>query len=194
MFDRIKDLMKVQQQIDDIKAKTEANTKAMEEFSAEMRKLDKHLVDVKESQDKSIEGMQQNLTTFTNLREDLGKEIYDFRLLKSHLQKKILDKFEEEVSKELKVNVETLRKDISDYEDMKTTVRDLLRRMELSKQELDKWLEISQNIKKEDFELHKFARQLQQADQEKLELMRKIDHLERLVSKMRRGQPQQIRR
>ena len=41
-------------------------------------------------------------------------------------------------------------------------------------------------IKKEDFELTKYARHLMEADKEKLELMRKIDTLERLVSKIRR--------
>ena len=42
------------------------------------------------------------------------------------------------------------------------------------------------HIKKEDFELTKFARNLAEMDKEKLDLMRKIDTLERLVSKIRR--------
>ena len=40
--------------------------------------------------------------------------------------------------------------------------------------------------KKEDFELGNLARHLTEMDREKLELMRKIDNLERLVSKIRR--------
>ena len=46
--------------------------------------------------------------------------------------------------------------------------------------------EIGKNIRKEDFELSRFGNQLMQMDKEKLELMRKIDTLERLISRMRR--------
>ena len=63
--------------------------------------------------------MKGNLGTFSQMQEDLSKEIYDFKLLKGQLQKKMLDKFEEELKNELKVNVEVLRKDLSDYEEMK---------------------------------------------------------------------------
>ena len=119
----------------------------------------------------------------------MSKEVYDFKLLKAQLQKKLLDKFEEELKQELTLNMEVLRKDISDYEEMKNSVKEMLKKTELAKQEMGKWLDISGSIKAADFELHRFARQLQQADSEKLELMRKIDTLERLVSKMRRGMP-----
>ena len=52
---------------------------------------------------------------------------------------------------------------------------------------MNKFTEISRNIKQGDFELTKYANKLLEADKEKLELMRKIDTLERLISKMRRG-------
>jgi len=52
--------------------------------------------------------------------------------------------------------------------------------------EIEKFTDISKNIRKEDFELTKFARQVLETDREKLELMRRIDTLERLISKTRR--------
>ena len=56
----------------------------------------------------------------------------------------------------------------------------------MTSEEIGKFVEISKNIRKEDFELTKFARHLLEMDREKLELMRKIDTMERLVSKIRR--------
>jgi len=53
--------------------------------------------------------------------------------------------------------------------------------------EINKFSDISKNIKKEDYELTKFANQLLDLDKEKLELMRKIDTLERLIAKQRRS-------
>ena len=51
--------------------------------------------------------------------------------------------------------------------------------------EIDKFKEIASQVNKGDFELKKCADELRKGDKEKLELMRKIDNLERLVSKMR---------
>ncbi|HII65047.1 TPA: hypothetical protein HA280_06040 [Candidatus Woesearchaeota archaeon] len=154
-----------------------------------MESLKKELGEARALQQEMLSEMRDSLGMFSTIREDLSKEVYDFKLLKAQLQKKLLDKFEEELKQELTLNMEVLRKDISDYEEMKNSVKEMLKKTELVKQEMGKWLDISGSIKAADFELHRFARQLQQADSEKLELMRKIDTLERLVSKMRRGMP-----
>ena len=103
------------------------------------------------------------------------------------MQRKILDKFEEELQKDLQVNRESLKKDTDDYSELKGKVADILSKINLSSEEISKFMEISKTIKKEDFELTKFARHLIEMDREKLDLMRKIDSLERLVSKMRRN-------
>ena len=61
-----------------------------------------------------------------------------------------------------------------------------LARLKLTDKEINKFLAISRNIKEKDFEMTHFARQLREGDREKLELMRKVDTMERLVSRMRR--------
>ncbi|HIH05458.1 TPA: hypothetical protein HA372_06485 [Candidatus Woesearchaeota archaeon] len=189
MIERIRELMRVKDDIDAVKAKIDEHTSSVAHFSKEMESLKKELGEARALQQEMLSEMRDSLGMFSTIREDLSKEVYDFKLLKAQLQKKLLDKFEEELKQELTLNMEVLRKDISDYEEMKNSVKEMLKKTELVKQEMGKWLDISGSIKAADFELHRFARQLQQADSEKLELMRKIDTLERLVSKMRRGMP-----
>ena len=138
------------------------------------------------SQKDFLKNFKDNLTIIKNLRGDFGKEIYDFKLLKAQLQRKILEKFEEELQKDLEVNRENLKKDVEDYNELRKKVAEILSRLNMTSEEINKFLEISKNIKREDFELTKFARNLMEMDREKLELMRKIDTLERLVSKIRR--------
>jgi len=121
------------------------------------------------------------------LRGDFEKELYEFNLIKSQMQKKILDKFEQELQKDLEVNREALKKDVEDYDALRRNMGDVALRLKSANDGIIKFVEISKSIRKEDFELTKFARQLLEMDREKLELMRKIDTLERLVSKMRRG-------
>jgi hypothetical protein len=106
--------------------------------------------------------------------------------LKGQLQRKILDKFEEELQKDLQINREALKKDTEDYNELRKKAAEILSKLNLTTEEINKFIEISKSIKKEDFELTKFARHLLEMDREKLELMRKIDTLERLVSKIRK--------
>ena len=99
-----------------------------------------------------------------------------------------MEKFEEELQKDLQVNRESLKKDAEDYSELRKRVAEILSRLNMTSGEINKFLEISRSIRKEDFELTKFARHLLETDREKLELMRKIDTLERLVSKIRRSE------
>ncbi len=189
MIGKIKELMNIKENIDAITAKVESHSSSMDAFTKEMNSFTEGMGHSRKAQQQLLDEMKKDRGMFASIREDLSREVYDFKLLKAQLQKKLLDKFEEELKQELNINMETMRKDISDYGEMRNSVREMMKKMELTKQEMGKWLDISGSIKAADFELHKFARQLQHSDQEKLELMRKIDTLERLVSKMRRSMP-----
>lgn len=194
MLGNIKGLIKIKEEIDEIKKSTQQHsdtvnefTKSMDSLKEEFATIRKDMNELRKSQKELMGEMKSNLGVFSNLRQDLGKEIYDFKMLKSKLQQKVLDKFEEELQKELKVNVTSLRNEMQDYEQVKDSVKEMLKKVELTKQEMGKWMDISTEIKKADFELNKFAKQLVDADTEKLQLMKKIDNLERLVAKQRRS-------
>lgn len=186
MIGKIKELMNVKEDISTINKNIEENSKLISDLKVQLESLKNDLIETKKEQKEFLHNFKENLHIIKNLREDFGKELYEFKLLKGQLQRKILDKFEEELQKDLEVNRETLRKDSEDYNDIRKKVAEILSRLNLTSEEINKFLEISKNIKKEDFELTKFARQLLEMDGEKLELMRKIDTLERLVSKIRR--------
>ena len=186
MLQKIKDLMRAKEEIDVINRNIEENSKIISELKDELNSLKKELMENKKIQDEFLKNFKENLAVIKNLREDFGKELVEFKLLKGQLQKKILEKFEEELQKDLKVNRESLMKDAEDYSELRKKVAEILSKLNLTTGEIDKFTEISRNIRKEDFELTKFARHLLDMDREKLELMRKIDTLERLVSKIRR--------
>jgi len=187
MIQKIKDLMKIKEQIDEINKHIEENSKVTSNLRIELEDLKKGLKETKESEQEFLKNFKDNLFVIKNLREDLGKEVYEFKLLKSQLQRKILEKFEEELQKDLEVNREALRKDAENYNELRKKAAEILSRLALTSEEISKFVEISRNIKKEDFELTKFAGHLIEMDKEKLELMKKIDTLERLVSKIRRS-------
>ncbi|MBI2656358.1 hypothetical protein HYX03_01310 [Candidatus Woesearchaeota archaeon] len=186
MLQKIKDLMKVKEEIDVINRNVEENNRIISELKEDLNSLKKDLSENNKLQDDFLKNFRENIAVIKNLREDFGKELYEFKLLKGQLQRKILDKFEEELQKDLEVNREALGKDAQDYNELRKKVAEILSRLNLTSEEINKFIEISKSIRKEDFELTKFARHLLEMDREKLELMRKIDTLERLVSKIRR--------
>ena len=186
MIQKFRDLMKTKEDLDLINKNVEENNRIISDLKAELTSLKNEVSETKSIQQDFLGTFKDNLTVIKNLREDFGKELYEFKLLKGQLQKKILDKFEEELQKDLEVNRESLRNDDNEYNELRGKVSEVLSRLNLTSEEITKFTEISKNIKKEDFELTKFARQIVDMDREKLELMRKIDNLERLVSKIRR--------
>ena len=186
MLQKIKDLMNAKEGLDLINKNIEDNNKLVSDLKVQLESLKSDLIETKKEQKEFLHNFKENLHVIKNLREDFGKELYEFKLLKGQLQRRILDKFEEELQKDLEISREGLRKDAEDYNELRKKVSEVLSRLNLTTAEINKFVEISKSINKEDFELTKFARHLMEMDREKLDLMRKIDTLERLVSKIRR--------
>ena len=186
MLTKIKELINVKENLDEINKNIQDNNKTISELKHELESLKKELNENNKTQQEFLKNFKENLAVIKNLRDDFGKELYEFKLLKGQLQRKILDKFEEELQKDLEISREALKKDNEDYNEVRKKAAETLSRLNLTAGEISKLMEISKSIKKEDFELTKFARHLLDMDREKLELMRKIDTLERLVSKIRR--------
>ena len=186
MITKIKELMDVKGNLEELNKNVLDNNKTVSELKSELIQLKTELSEIKDHQKEFLKEFKEDLAIIHNLKDDFGRELFEFKLLKGQLQRKILDKFEEELQKDLQLNRETLKKDTEDYNELRKKVNEILSKVNLTSEEIGKFAEISKNIKKEDFELTKFARHLIDMDSEKLELMRKIDTLERLVSKIRR--------
>ncbi|MBU0628956.1 MAG: hypothetical protein KKC75_07225 [Nanoarchaeota archaeon] len=187
MIQKIKDLMQTKELIDGITQKVGEHSTSVDSLKEELANLNKSLIEIKGSQTEFLTNFKSNLDIINDSKESLKKEVYDFRLLKAQMQKSLMEKFEEELGKELKLNSEKLKGDIDEYTKLKEQMSSVVSQVKLLSSEINKFTEVSKNIKKEDFELVKHANKLAESDKEKLELMKKIDTLERLVGKIRRG-------
>ncbi|MDP6600109.1 MAG: hypothetical protein QF798_01595 [Candidatus Woesearchaeota archaeon] len=190
MMQKIKDLMTMKEQIDVIKNNLNYTTNSMNNLKTEIESLKQQISDnigdINNKNNEFFKNFDENLNIMKNLRHEFEKELFDFKLLRSQMQKKIIEKFEEELSKELKIQIDTLKNDSNTYNELKENITKITDKVNNLGEEINKFTAISSNIKKEDFELTRFANQLLEMDKEKLEMVRKIDTLERLLSKMRR--------
>ena len=173
--------------IDEINSNVKSHSDNVSSMKKEIDELKKQLSEINSGKDAFLSNLDENNAELKEMKESLRKEIHEFSLLKSQLHRKIIDKFEEELKSELKVCSESLKSEIGTYNEIKERMNSMLVKINALGGEINKFNEISRSIKKEDFELTKFAKQLLEMDREKLELMRKIDTLERLIAKMRRS-------
>ncbi len=186
MIKKIKELMQIKELIDSINKRLEEHTNSIETLKNESAALNDSLEKIKDKQEEFLNNFNQDLNIIRESREALKKELYDFKIIRSQLQKKIIEKFEEELSKKLNLYSEKLDSDTEEYKKTKESIAKITERLANFSEEINKFLEISKKIKKEDFELTRYAKKIMEADREKLELMKKIDTLERLIAKMRR--------
>jgi len=190
MIQKIKELMAMKEHIDVIKNNLNYTTNSMNELKTEFGTLKQQIndniseIDVKKNE--FFKNFNENIDLMKTIRHDFEKELFDFKLLRGQMQKKIIERFEEELSKELKIQMDNLRLDATSYNELKEEIYGITNKVNNLGEEINKFTAISSNIKKEDFELTGFANKLMEMDKEKLELMQKIDTLERLISKMRR--------
>ena len=179
--------MQIKELLDDISEKVNKHNTTVTSLKLEFDSMKQDMGEIKTTNAELLKNLNENLDVIKQTKEDFEKEFYDFKLLKSDTQKNILKKFDEELQKELVTHSEKLKKDADEYVKLKDQVATLVKSTSIVNDEVAKFKAISQSIKEEDFELTKFANQLLELDKEKLELMRKIDALERLVAKMRRS-------
>jgi chromosome segregation ATPase len=190
MLQKIKELMTVKEEVGKINEKLNLTTSSVRNLQNELELLreesHEHVKNINEKNNEFFRNFDENVNLMKNIKENFEKELFDFKLLKSQTQKKILEKFEEELQKELNIKLEGLNKDADQYNELKGQISNITLKVNDLSEEMNKFLAISKNIKERDFEMTHFAKQLIDMDKEKLELMRKIDTMQKLVGRMRR--------
>ncbi len=142
--------------------------------------------ELRQRQEEFLRSFEDNVRTIQSLKAEFEKELYDMKLLVSSVQKKVLEKLDEEIKREISGYFEKLRDSLKGSEELQSKVMQVASDLSQARQEIAKFTAIAGQVKKSDFELTKYAQKLADMDSEKLELMAKIDSLERLISKLRR--------
>ncbi|MCK5283074.1 MAG: hypothetical protein KAK00_06700 [Nanoarchaeota archaeon] len=187
MIQKIKDLLRIKEEISELSKKFDENTNLVNNLNENISSLKNEIDALKDSQNNLAAKFKEDSDLIKETKEELRKEISDFKLIKSRLETKLVEKFDEEIKKELLPRFDRLERHVKEFEELGVKVAIIAKRVVTLGSELQKFCDISNNIKTGDFELTNFAQQLKSMDNEKLELMRKIDTLERLISKMRRS-------
>ncbi len=190
MIDKIKELLKIKEVIDEIRNDISDIKKELSELKKEVTDVtSSSTIELKEIKEKNKEVVEEINTLSHAMKEfknTVENEINDLKLLKSQFRNKLVEQLDVSFREELVSYVARLKTDVENFNTLKKEITFISTKISSLTDEMNKFIEISRNIKAGDFELEKFAKRLTETDKEKLELMHKIDALERLISAERR--------
>ena len=163
-------------------------SEAVKEQTEAMAALKREGEDSKAAAAAMAEEIKKSISVAKELQEAIRIDIAELKTLSGHIQGSIKQKISDdmmELTKEVRAKLEGAEKLKHEVAASATAVISELSKL---KNDITKLSAVAEKIKAEDFELAKFSNQLLAADREKLQLMSKIDMLERLIAKMRRQQ------
>jgi DNA repair exonuclease SbcCD ATPase subunit len=193
MLQKIKNVLEIHNELDKLKKSWHEHTQQATTLTKQLQDVQQGLHNIQASHEEitkaQLEILHQfttNLTALDTIQDKFRQELDNFSIFKKDMQRQILQKFEQELSNELIKQSQELQLQGKEYVQVKQDITIITQELTLLQQEIKKFTAISQHIKGKDFEMNKFAQELLSMNKHKLELMQKIDSLERLVSRLRR--------
>ena len=188
MIGKIRDAFNLKEELNTLNEELQKNKDLVKELSELFKKELTELKEIKEYQTDFLNRFKLELQEMAQLKEKIQQELDQFTAINKGLQSQILQKFEKETIDYFSKYNEDIKLNKDNYEKIKFDIDATGKNLFIMNAEVAKFLDISKNIKKEDFELSQFSKKLLEEDNNKLALMRRIDDLERILARMKRGQ------
>jgi len=190
----LKDILKTKEGLDKINSSIQEQTKIIKENKKELEVLQKQnsesissLKEFSKQQNTLLAKSEELISHIHNAAHEMQKELDDLKVMKSRMQNKIMDEVTTSFKKEIGSYVEDLRKEIDSYRSAKKVMDESLKEIQNVKGEFEKFNSVASQIKAGDFELTKFANKVFAEDRNKLELLKRIDTLEKVIANQRRN-------
>lgn len=136
---------------------------------------------------KSILADQKEINKTIKINSEiLNKTIAELALFKPQIEKKLLRETTQVIEKELGQVVNTIDAQASGFSQAKEILNKHLTKSKELFVEQEKIKTLISSIKAKDFELEKYAKELNKNDKNKLEMMKRIDELETMMARMKR--------
>ena len=194
MISKMKELIAMGENInsisDDVKVVSRNisdHSRAIASFRAEIELLTGNVRSNADEAGRFCSSVQEQIEELRKVREDLKQEVYDFKLIKADIKSRLIAELTDDFRSEIRKESAKLETDIKRFNELKDELSALVKKFRSVESEIVKFKRIAEEVNAADFELSRHAKEISRADHEKLQLMQKVDQLERLVSKMRRG-------
>jgi len=187
MFLRNKQLEEASQKIDELNINLNSSQETINYLKQQIQEFKDELQRTREQNKAHSNELLQNLIHVRSARERFEEELKDIKQIKKAIEVNLLNEVKTSLNDKFSEALHKLSTHIGNYNELSEKSSEIKHQLSSLQSEIKKLQSISSNLREKDFEMEKFAKQLLELDKEKLELMRKIDSLERLVSKQRKS-------
>jgi hypothetical protein len=125
---------------------------------------------------------------FQDSVKDINKITMELAVFKPSMQQTILDKTTTILEQELANATNKIFAELSGFSSAKESFKDVVKQVKSVEFELVRLQTIAKTIGEQDVSLERYAKELEKNDRQKLELMKRVDDLERLLAKIKRDQ------
>ena len=191
MLDKIRGALEAGKIAEEVSVKLESHQQKLSEQTAVIQKLLNSVSELTDSvstlksyHEELQHTYKQSISVAEKLKDELASDVINVQVLKSQLQNQIVAKVSEELNKftgQFKGKLD----EVGRLHEQTILIAGDVGKV---RDEINRFTTISSRLKDTDFQLTNYAQKLETNDKEKLQLMRQIDSLQRLVSKMRQQQ------
>ncbi|MBU2589505.1 MAG: hypothetical protein KKA65_03040 [Nanoarchaeota archaeon] len=172
-------IKKFEFEVNDKLEKQEDSLKLLHE---EIKKLNQNISEVKGIKQDYVDKFSKDLCNIKDLQKEFEKALRTFN--QNH--NKLYDSIYVKLHRELDNQVRPIKNIVEQLTEIKPEVKNIVESLKEANQAVKKLYEITSSIKKEDFELKQYAKELLKMDTEKLRLMKDIETLKKVISSERR--------
>ena len=187
MLDKLKGVMTVRAEMDDLKAEVSELTAMVSKVGELMHGETVRLRELHNTQSDMLSTFLQSTQALNRLKEDLRKELEDFRMVHRQTQSKMMEQFQQELRNTLGANTKALELDKQRYEKARGDIEKFGEMLTSLNTEIHKLVTICQHLKAQDFAMTEFHKKLIEEDSTKLSLMKRVDELERMIGRMKQA-------
>lgn len=171
---KIKDAMKDMQQL----------VKGQNQLLQKQQALLEQLTLDQQSQTKALE---REVATLSGHNHELAKENHNLKSSRIELESKTTSTIKQQLGKAIQHIEHELSLDTSKVDALTKELGEIQQQLRIAQTAIAKLADAAEGVKASDLAIRDYAKELSRGDKEKLELMKKIDALEKLLASMKRS-------
>ncbi len=187
MLERTNAVKSLKEKMDRIELRLAEQEKTQKEqqqqFMESLKEVKDNLLSLRDFKQDYVKKFSEDLKGVKVLEKEFQKALRSFHQNHKQLYDSVYKRLHNEVSEKTYPLKEAVEK-LTGLDPEARKIKDML---STTKDEMAKLNEISSRIKKEDFELKHYAKELLKMDSEKLKLMKKIESLKKIIAYERRN-------
>ncbi|HII16060.1 MAG TPA: hypothetical protein HA362_07145 [Nanoarchaeota archaeon] len=183
MLENISGIRALKENIEAVEKRIASLEEQHKEMGSLLQGIEKGIAGLKSTERGYSDAFSKDLDKIKYLQKEFEKALRTFQQNNSQLYDSIYTK----LHNELKSHIAPIQLVANEFTAVKPEIRKLQESTQAANDAVNRLVSVSQHIKKEDFELKEYAKELLKADSEKLRLMREIETLKKIIAHERRN-------